>query len=181
SEYSKEFCQGMLGALTRHDMHIHSVHTLSTQFEPQLFASTYRQRKDALNIWLRVLEGAKTIGAKVYVFHGPPVRLNTKPKLDFRRIGRITDELSDIAADFGIKFSWENVYWCWYSDPKFAVKLLENTKGDNIYFTLDIKQAIKSGYSPEEFLYNMGDRVANVYICDFDKDGNLYLPGMGEY
>ena len=73
------------------------------------------------------------------------------------------------------------MYWCWYSDPKFAVKLLENTKGDNIYFTLDIKQAIKSGYLPEEFLYNMGDRVANVHVCDFDRDGKLYLPGMGEY
>lgn len=181
SEYNREFCQGLIDTLNRHNMHVHSVHTLSSQFEPQLFASTYRQRKDSLDIWLKVLEGAQAIGAEVYVFHGPPVRLNTQPKLDFKRIGRITDELSNIAADFGIKFSWENVYWCWYSDPQFAVKLLENTKGDNIYFTLDIKQAIKSGYSPEEFLYNMGDRVANVHICDFDKDGNLYLPGMGEY
>ncbi len=181
SEYSREFCQSLIDDLIKYEIDVHSVHTLSTQFEPQLFASTYRQRKDALDVWVRVLEGAQALGAKVYVFHGPPVRINTKPTLDFNRIGRITDELAGIADDFGIKFSWENVYWCWYSSPQFAVRLLENTKSNNIYFTLDIKQAIKSGYDPEEFLYSMQDKIANVHICDFDRNGKLYLPGEGDY
>lgn len=181
SEYNKAFCQKLKSNLDRYAVDVHSVHTLSTQFEPQIFAKAYRQRRDALDIWKDVLEGAQVIGAKAYVFHGPPVRKNTNPKLDFKRIGTIIDEMACIAEDFGIKFTWENVYWCWYSTPEFAVRLLENTASDNIYFTLDIKQAIKSGYTPEDFLHDMGDRVANVHVCDFDNRGNLCLPGRGEY
>ena len=55
--------------------------------------------------------------------------INAKANVDFARIGPLCDELADFAGQYGIKFSWENVSWCWYSYPEFADRLMENTRG----------------------------------------------------
>lgn len=181
SEYTEDFCNIVKDKLDQYGIIPYSVHSLSTQFEPQLFSVTERQRKDAREIFIRVLKGARLLGAETYVFHGPGVRINTRPKLDYKWIGKIASELCDIAADYGIKFSWENVYWCWFSFPEFAARIMEHVRSDNLYFTLDIKQAMRSNEDPFLFLKQMGNRLVNVHVCDFDADGNLYLPGQGSF
>ncbi|MFU0799396.1 MAG: sugar phosphate isomerase/epimerase [Xylanivirga thermophila] len=180
SEYDENFCMDIAQVLNKYDMRASSVHTLSTQFEPQLFALTSRQRDDAVKIFKKVLKGAKIMGADIYVFHGPPVRANSMPNMDFKRIGRITDELCDMAAEYGVRLAWENVCWCLYAYPEFAIRLLEHTKS-NIYFTLDIKQAMKSGYTPYNFLEYMGDRLVNIHLCDYDEEKRLFMPGRGSF
>lgn len=181
SEYEEDFCLMVKDKLDQCGITPYSVHVLGTQYEPQLFAITERQRRDAREVFLRVLKGAKIIGAQAYVFHGPPVRVNTKPKLDYQRIGEIATELSETAGEYGVKFTWENVFWCWYSFPEFVPRIMEYVRSDNLYFTLDIKQAMKSNEDPIVFLRGMGERVANVHVCDFDVHGNLYLPGQGSF
>lgn len=181
SEYNEDFCLMVKDKLDQCGIRAYSVHALSTQFEAQLFSLTERQRRDAREILMRILKGARIMGAQAYVFHGPGVRINTRPVLDYKRIGMITSELCDIAGEYGVKFTWENVYWCWFSFPEFADRIIEHVKSDNLYFTLDIKQAIKSEKDPFDFLRHMGSRLTNVHVCDFDADGNLYLPGRGSF
>ncbi|NLN42546.1 MAG: sugar phosphate isomerase/epimerase [Clostridiales bacterium] len=179
SEYEEDFCKKLKDIIDEHGLSVYSVHTLSTQFEPQFFSLTERQRRDSKNIFGKVFSCARILGAEVYVFHGPPVRINAKANVDFARIGPLCDELADFAEQYGIKFSWENVSWCWYSYPEFANRLLEHTKSENIYFTLDIKQAMQAGYSAIDFVKIMGRRLVNIHAIDFDKDGKLTLPGRG--
>ena len=179
SEYEEAFCRQLRDSIDEHGLSVHSVHVLSTQFEPQFFSLSHRQRNDSRNLFLKVFRCAQILGAKVYVFHGPPVRVNTKPKIDFVRVGWICDELADTAGEHGIKFSWENVSWCWYSFPEFPKRLLEHTKSKNIYFTLDIKQAMQTGRSAMDFLKGMGNRLINVHAIDFDENKKLTLPGRG--
>ena len=181
SEYTEDFCIMVKDKLDRYGIEAYSVHALSTQFEPQLFSITERQRRDAREIFIQVLKGAQIMGAKTYVFHGPPVRANAKPELDYRWIGEITSNLCDIAGEYGVKFAWENVHWCWFSFPEFATRMMEHVRSDNLYFTLDIKQAIRSERDPFDFIRQMGNRLINVHACDFDGDGNLYLPGQGSF
>lgn len=181
SEYKEDFCKILKERLDANQIRAYSVHSLSTQYEPQLFSATERQRKDALDIFLRVLKCARIVGAEVFVFHGPAVRKNTQVNLDFSWIGPIVDELAEYAGDFGIKFSWENVYWCWYSFPEFAPRLLEHTRSDNLFFTLDIKQAMKSSLDPFDYLEKMGNRIVNIHACDYNSNGELYLPGKGNF
>ncbi|SNX54853.1 sugar phosphate isomerase/epimerase [Thermoanaerobacterium sp. RBIITD] len=181
SEYDEEFCKEMKDVLDKYDIKVNSIHAIGTQFEPQLFSATERQRKDALKMLLKVLKAANILGAKVYVFHGPAVRKETKPNIDFEKIAKNADYIAETAGEYGIKFAWENVYWCWFSYPKFALSLKEVTNSKNIYFTLDIKQAMKSKQDPFEYLKAMGEYIANVHLCDYDNDGNLFLPGRGNF
>ncbi|NLI59877.1 MAG: sugar phosphate isomerase/epimerase [Clostridiales bacterium] len=179
SEYEEEFCKQLRDIIDEHGLSVYSVHVLSTQFEPQFYSLTQRQRNDSRNLFTKVFRCAQILGAETYVFHGPPVRVNAKANVDFRRVGPLSDELANLAGDHDIKFSWENVSWCWYSYPEFAVRLIENTKSQNIYFTLDIKQAMQSGYSAMDFLKHMGNRLINIHAIDFDQDRQLTLPGRG--
>ena len=68
SEYTADFGQlvrGKLGALG-----CTSVHPKGTQFEPDLFGQSARQRDDALSIMRGVMDAGQVLGAKYYVFHG---------------------------------------------------------------------------------------------------------------
>ncbi|HZJ57973.1 MAG TPA: sugar phosphate isomerase/epimerase [Clostridia bacterium] len=179
SEYEEDFCNRLRDIIDENGLSVYSVHVLGTQFEPQFFSFTERQRNDSRDLFLKVFKCAKILGAQAYVFHGPPVRVRAKPDIDFKRIGPISDELAYLAGDHGLKFSWENVSWCWYSYPEFADDLLEHTKGDNIFFTLDIKQAMQTGHDPMDFLERMGDRLINIHAIDFNEKRELTLPGRG--
>ena len=62
------------------------------------------------------------------------------------------------------------MHWCWYQQPGFARELLKHTQSDNLYFTLDIKQAAQSGYEVSDYIDDMGDRLAHIHVCDYRKD-----------
>ncbi|HHZ13409.1 MAG TPA: sugar phosphate isomerase/epimerase [Clostridiales bacterium] len=179
SEYEEDYCSQLRDIIDGNGLSVYSVHVLGTQFEPQFFSLTERQRNDSRNLYLKVFKCANILGAKVYVFHGPPVRGSVKPSIDFNRIGPICDELAYLAGDHGLKFSWENVSWCWYSYPEFPDRLLEHTKSENIFFTFDIKQAMQTSHDPMDFLDRMGKRLINIHAIDYDDKKELTLPGRG--
>ncbi|WP_333510403.1 sugar phosphate isomerase/epimerase [Thermoanaerobacterium saccharolyticum] len=181
SEYDENFCKAMRYDLDRYGIEVNSVHAIGTQFEPQLFSATERQRNDASKMLIKVLKAAKILKAKIYVFHGPPVKKDTTPNIDFDKIAKHVDYIADTSEEYGIKFSWENVYWCWFSYPEFATSIRQAVKSKNVYFTLDIKQAMKSNKDPFEYLKAMGNKLVNIHLCDYDDYGNLYLPGRGSF
>lgn len=168
SEYKMPFIKELKKRISDYGMNTYSIHALSLQFEPQLFSKHLRSKQDSLDMYKQVLEAGAELGAGAYVFHGPAnVKRARKLVLDFPYIAQCTDIIADIAKDFGIKLAWENVHWCWYAKPDFAKKLLCRTNTDNLYFTLDIKQAAQAGYDPIEYLENTKNRLANIHICDF--------------
>ncbi len=179
SEYRESFGEILEERREEAGLEVYSVHSLCSQFEPQLFAAAERQRRDALEVLKGVFHVARRIGARVYVFHGPANLRGRRIHYDYERLGRITGELATLAGEFGLKFSWENVDWCYFNHPAFANRLLEKCPHENLAFTLDIKQAMLAGYDPFDFLKAMGNRVVNVHVCDFDQDGKLLLPGRG--
>lgn len=68
SEYEPSF--GDLLAERKGGLEIYSVHSLNTQFEPELFNSAERTRRDAEELYRKVLAVARKIGARFYTFHG---------------------------------------------------------------------------------------------------------------
>jgi len=183
SEYEPEFIDLLQHRAEDLNLHIHSLHAMSTQFEPQLFSIHARQRKDAFRIFERVLAAAKKLGAGVYVMHGPMHMSGVVKNMEMERIGPIVYDLADLAASYGVTLTWENVSWCLFCHPDFAPRILDASKSDKLRFTLDLKQAERAGYSPFEFLERMGENVANVHICDFRHDERLRLcmPGQGAF
>jgi len=181
SEYEIEFGEELERRIREQQISVYSVHSLCSQFESQLFAAAERQRRDSLKILEKVFAVARLLKAQVYVFHGPANMKRNTVHYDYKRLGRIASELADLAEEYGLKFSWENVYWCYFNHPEFGRKVMEHCNSGNLYFTLDIKQAMLSGFDWKDYLEEMGKRIANVHICDYNHEGKLLLPGRGDF
>lgn len=185
SEYKIPFIKDLKKRISDNGMNTYSIHPLSLQFEPQLFTRHKRAKQDSLDIYKQVLEAGFELGAKVYVFHGPAhVKRASTLKLNYSHVAEIADELAQIAKKYGIKLAWENVHWCWYVSPDFAGELIRRVSTDNLFFTLDIKQAVQAGFDPADYLADTKGRLVNIHVCDYEfdeKSGILpRLPFKGE-
>ncbi len=175
SEYEPSF--GDLLRRRQEGLEVYSVHSLNTEFEPQLFNVADRTRLDAEEMYKKVLAVGKKLGAKCYTFHGP-TRLKKTTVVDPEKVGRRMKILGDIALDYGITLCFENVHWAAFNSPEFFAQAKEFAP--NIGAVLDVKQAWQSGRSWEEYVSVMGDRILNVHLCDHDGACNCMV-GKGEY
>ncbi len=184
-EYTDEFTAELAAICGEFGIKMVSVHALPTQFEPQLFARHPRQYEEAIAIYKNVLHAARALGAEKYIFHGPiHLKIARKPSIDIGFTAERATELAEIAAGFGVKLCYENVHWCWYNMPGFATELMARAKTDNLYFTLDMKQAAQSGFPVTDYIADMGSRLAHVHLCDHRVDAERgivpCLPFEGE-
>ncbi len=175
-EYTKKF--GKKLKKVKGDTLIHSIHTLTTQFEPQLYSINERAQADSFMLLNNVLSCGKKIGAKYYTFHGGARYKRAPLVIDFDRVGAITQKIIEECNKFGIKLAYENVHWSYYNYVGFFNELKKKTSG--LKGTLDIKQARQSGVDYREFLKEMGADIATVHLSDVDKNGNMCLPGKGQ-
>ena len=185
SEYEKGFVKELKAIADSSETHVYSVHALSLQFEPQLFSSHKRARKDALCIYEKVLEAGAELGASIYVMHGPAhVKRACNLNLNYKYIAERVLPLCDMAKSYDIKLTWENVHWCWYAQPQFPKLLEEQLGSGKLFYTLDIKQAAQSGYNPNDYLEYTKGTLANIHVCDYVKasDGSIIpeLPFRGQ-
>jgi sugar phosphate isomerase/epimerase len=179
-EYSEEYAYELQGIVEEYGLCVHSIHAMSTQFEPQLFASNLRQRADAYRILEDVLRVAQILGAEYYTFHGALDLKRRTGKRDYAQLASHVESIADLCKHYGVCLAWENVHWCTYAHPGFAQELLKHT--DCLGFTLDIKQAAFSGHTTAEYIEDMGKHLKNVHLCDYTlKDGLRARPiGQGE-
>lgn len=174
-EYEQSF--GELLKERKGGLDIHSVHSLNTNFEPELFNVAERTYNDAEVLYRKVLEVGKTIGAKYYTFHGQ-ARLKRDAYFDPVYVGKRLAKLGDIASEYGIKLCLENVHWATFNAPDFYAKM--RSYAPNVGTVLDIKQARQSGYDWREYLSVMGDSLETVHLSDV-KDGQIAMVGKGEF
>lgn len=177
-EYKYMYNEELRDICLKNEMKIYSVHAFSGSFEPHLFDAYKRRRDDMLNIFCDVLNAGALLGAKCYVFHGLR-RTVQNDKIDYQNIAKSMDFLADMAGERGLFLAWENVSWCESSDPEFIKGVIEYTNTRNLRFTLDLKQARKSGHTAEEYIDVMGDKLVNVHINDSNDDNMCLLPGEG--
>ena len=174
-EYKPEFAA--LLKKNKGEMAVHSVHTLNTHFEPQLFSANPRALEDAYEIAENVLRSAQVLGAKYYTFHGV-ARVKRKITYnDYEKIGGMYSVLCDKCAEYGVQLALENVEWAHYNHPGFfsgVKRFCPALKG-----TLDIKQAREAGEGYDAYLEEMGTDIVTVHVSDIDDCGNLCLPGRG--
>ncbi|NMM63221.1 sugar phosphate isomerase/epimerase [Clostridium sp. P21] len=177
SEYEEDFIKRILEQKLKYDFKIHSVHCLSSAFEPYLFDDYKRRRDDMLLCFKKICRAAKLLGAKCYTFHG--MRWKNINDLNYKFILEIYNQLTYLAMEEGIKLAQENVSWCMSSNLSFLNKIKDNVKYP-IHFTLDIKQAYKAHVPPEKYIDVMGSLIANFHVNDRDDNNICLLPGKGE-
>lgn len=175
-EMNYDFCLDLRDRADKLGVKIYSVHGFSAGFEPYLF-DKYQRRKDEMEKRFRKMcKAAKVLGAECYTFHG---LRKTQEILDYKEVAEGMDYLCSISKEYGIKIAWENVAWCRTSDLSFIRDVTKNMKND-IYYTLDIKQAIRSGKSPFDYLKLYKQKLINVHINDAGYGFTCLLPGKGQ-
>jgi len=185
SEYEPAFVDMLAGRMRSVGLKAFSIHPMSMQYEPQLFSVHTRQRDDAWKLFERVLGDGKTLGATHYVMHGPARLFGGVKNIGLSRIAPILVELADMARGYGIQLTLENVSWCIFNRPDFGARLLDEIGTEPLRFTLDVKQAVRSGYDPVDYVKTVGDYIVNVHLCDATRLPNVTtrydMPGFGEY
>ena len=174
-EYNREF--GEFLAMKKGDVDIHSVHTLTTQFESTLYSLNERAAKDSFNMLDATMQAAEALGARYYTFHGLARVKRTPYVIDFERCGELTQKIINICANYGVTLAYENVHWAYYNYIGFFSELKKRTTG--LKGTFDIKQARQSGVDFREFIDEMGSDIVTVHLSDIDKNGKMCLPGRG--
>lgn len=165
-EYEPAFIDLLAERTKRHGVTVCSVHPMSSMFESQLFSLHPRQIDDAFAIYEKVLAAGQKLGAGRYCMHGAAHLSGAAKNLELYRIAPVFDRLAALAAQYGIRLTLENVSWCFCREPEFALRLLDAMQSDGLHFTLDVKQAIRSGVDPFAFVEAIGDRIDAVHCCD---------------
>ncbi|MGI6703889.1 MAG: sugar phosphate isomerase/epimerase family protein [Clostridia bacterium] len=180
SEYQEDYCKRLKENADSHGLSVYSVHSFAIQHEPFLFDKYGPRKKDAWDTFLRVVKGAEILGAKHITFHGPSRKWFGNEASELMDIAAEMDSLAESAAAHDVSLAWENVYWCLSHDPDLMQLVMDNTTSPNINFTLDLKQANRSGIPVERYLEIMGQRLVTVHINDFSPGSMCLLPGRGK-
>lgn len=176
-EYTESF--GKLLVSRKGDLNVHSIHTLNTHFEPQLFSVNPRALEDAYQIFGNALTVAKMLGAGFYTMHGI-ARFKRSIKYDnYEIIAKNIEKVKDFAKNYNVELCLENVEWAYYNHVGFYSEISKYLKG--LKTCLDIKQARVSGDSYRDYIKEMGESIATVHLSDIKDDGKICLPGCGTF
>ena len=173
SEYTEEYAN-LLNSRKSENLKVHSIHTLNTHFEPQLFSPCERTKKDAVEIFENCLRAGKVLNAGYYTLHGKAKLKKSTVFNDYKQIGEDMHYLTQITARYGIKLCLENVEWAYYGKPGFFTKIKDYAP--DLCTCLDVKQARESGFNYTDYLEEMGDRIKTVHLSDVDEFGKTALP-----
>ncbi|MBQ8685288.1 MAG: sugar phosphate isomerase/epimerase [Clostridia bacterium] len=180
SEYGAPFAEKL--AAVKGSVQVNSVHSLVTNFEPQLFNAHDRARADAYACLEKVTESARILGAPYYTFHGT-ARVKKASRSgaqdNFPKMIEGFQAVCAFCQRRGVTLCLENVEWATYNRVGVFQKLaaeIPTLKG-----VLDIKQARISEYPYERYLSEMGERLAYAHVSDVDENGRICLPHKGVF
>lgn len=177
SEYTEEFAK--LLKERQGNLKVHSIHTLNTHFEPQLFSSSERALNDAYKIFESCLKTANLLGAKHYTLHGIARFKKNILYNEYERIASMMNKVKDFASSYGVELCLENVEWAYYNHVGFYKNISKYLSG--LSTCLDVKQARISGDSYKDYIDEMGCSIKTVHLSDVTNDDKICLPGKGTF
>lgn len=171
-EFSKKFAANANGC------EVNSIHTVSHNFEHQLFSKNRRVRGDGF-YWLdQLMRSAQYLGCKRYTFHGQS-RTAYMPPDDYDFLAERLREACDFCARYGVRLCLENVEWSTCNRPQVFTEIKKRVP--QIEAVFDLKQARRSGYPYQMYIESMSGALSHAHLSDVDENGNICLPGKGIY
>lgn len=153
-----------------------SIHPFTSNSESLYFFTSYPGRlQDGLMIYRPFLRAAQKLGARVLVFHGATLQ----NRMDIPQSAANLRVLDRVAREeYGVTVAYENVVRCRGKDPDYFVQLREYYP--ELRFVLDVKQALRSGHHPLEYVEELGDSIIHVHISDSSPQQDCLPVGQGE-
>lgn len=175
-ELEESFVKQMKNTLDRTNTKCASLHPFTCGIEPMMLFTYYERRfYDMLEYYKKFFNAMNILGAKVFVLHGNKPQNKFDDQTYFERF----EGLYDLGKTFGVTVSHENVSRCTAGDLDFMVKM-KNALGDKANFTLDVKQAVRRGFSPYDFVKSLGKNIKHVHLSDHNEKSDCILVGNGK-
>lgn len=177
SELKPSFIDILSNIKNRYKINVSSLHpTLSLAESFMIFSSYERRFWESMDDFARYSEIAAELGAKYIIMHGG------KPN------GILSDEeycekymrLKEQTLKNGVTILQENVYLFRSADIQF-LRSMKSILGKDAEFCLDIKQAIRCGYSPIELFEEFKENIRHYHISDHSISSDCQLPGNGKF
>ncbi len=175
SEYENSYANLLKSRMG--NLKVHSLHVVTMSYETELFSKNERAFDDNRKIFETTLSSGQILGADCYTMHGKARIRNSPIYDDFEFLTDRFNLLCDIANNYGIKICLENVAWAYYNRPDY----FRYIKANNLFATLDVKQARISGYSAQDYIEDMQGKIKTVHLSDVDDMGKIRLPSFGNY
>jgi len=177
SEIEPDFVSKLKRIKEYYGTDIVAFHPFTSAIENYVLFSNYQRRyRDGFEFYKRYFSVAAELGAKIFVLHGDRIG----GKLSLEEYCERFMRLSDAAASEGVVFTQENVNNYRASDPEFIRGMIKNL-GTRALFTFDIKQSVRSGYSPWEVYDAMRGHIAHIHLSDHNEQSDCLLPLKGEF
>ena len=178
SELEMEYLDKIKLILDKYEMSVVSIHPYTSAIETFMFFSVYDYKlNDSVVLYEKYFTACNYLGCKYVVIHGC---FNKHRYMDMERYCKNLNVLSRKAREYGVYISQENVYKykCGYIDN---IKEFVKYADEDIKFTFDIKQAIKSRQSIYKILELTKNRISHVHISDYKGSKHSLVPFTGSF
>ena len=177
SEMEPQYVSELARLIAAYRLNVVSLHPFTSGFEPfMLFQQYTRRTKDGFDMYRRFFNIAATLGAKIFVLHGDKIG-STLPLYEYCE--RFL-KLSELASFEGVTLTQENVHAFRACNPDF-IRGMIGCLGRRALFTFDVKQTVRSGYSPWEVYDAMRGHIAHIHLSDHNDSSDCLLPGRGSF
>ena len=178
SELKEDYLIKLKNIADTYCMEIISIHPYTSAIESFMFFSKHDYKlDDSVELYEAYFKACNILNCKYVVIHGC---LMTYDFMDMERYCRNINKLSRKAREYGVYISQENVY-------NFKCGYIENIKeflkyaDEDIKFTFDIKQAVKSRQSIYKILQLTKERISHVHISDYKGRTHSLVPFEGSF
>lgn len=177
SELKDSFIEILLDIKEKYGINITSVHPTMSLAESFMIFSAYDRRfYESIEKFRRYSEVAADLGAKYIILHGGKPNGILSDEEYCERYMRLKEE----TLKNGITLLQENVVNFRSGDIEF-MRSMVNILGDDAEFCLDIKQAVRSGLEPMEFIKEFYRNTRHFHISDHSLASDCQLPLNGKF
>ena len=179
SELEELFVKKMREQADDGGVNILSIHPFSSFIENTCIFGEYERRyEDFIDLYKKHFHAAALLGADIAVIHGALAvqKRNIPEEHYFERFAK----LMEIGRAEGVRVCQENVVRFRSQSTDFC-KRMKNVLGDDLKFVFDVKQSIRSGYDPFDFLNEIKDDVVHIHISDNNATEDCLPPGKGSF
>lgn len=173
SEFEKPFVKNMAELCRSYGVKVASVHTMGSFTESFHLFSSYKRRffEAKETSFKRHLEVMEILDAPILVMHGIKKPGSLSDEEYFDRFG----ELTLMGKQEGLKICQENVVHYRSESPEFLLRMGEYI-GDDFNMVFDIKQSIRTGINPFDFVAKLHKYIRHIHISDHNSEKDCFVP-----
>lgn len=180
SELEPGFVNAMKKNADENGVEVVSIHPFSSAIENMCIFGEYQRRfDDFVPLYQKHFQAAALLGAKYVVIHG--ARDKRKIPLDDDFYFERFSQLVELGKAEGVTVCQENVHIFKSQHIDFMKRMRAALKSD-FHMVFDIKQSVRAGYNPFDFLEEMKNEIVHVHISDnLLPEADCLPPGKGNF